>query len=293
MNMQKQIFLSIASILLVMPASASAATISFRAAPATVGVGDEVRVDVLLDSAVAVNAFTGTLSYPSSILEPSAVSDGNSLINLWLTHPTVNAGSPISFVGITPGGFSGNGGILFTVLFRAKSAGTANISIENNIEILRNDGAGGNEAVTLKPITIFVQSKSSGGYKEPADITPPEPFNAYLSTNLGTSSEQNTVVFMTVDKGSGIDHYLAAESRWPSFILGIFPLSWEEAASPFTLNDQNLTSTVYIKAVDRAGNDRISVFPRTHLFTAYEEVIILVILIAGVLLFTVRRKRGR
>src|SRR5665811_2162380 len=98
-------------------------------------------VDVLLTSTMPVNAFSGTLSY-SKTLEPVAISDGNSIINLWITHPTVPAtGAPISFAGVTPGGFSGDGGILFSVIFRATAAGTASVAL-GSIQILRNDGKG-------------------------------------------------------------------------------------------------------------------------------------------------------
>lgn len=288
MRMHK--YIVIISILLALPASAFAATISLRAAPARAGAGDMIRVDVLLDSAVPTNAFSGALSY-SATLEPVAVSDGNSVINLWITHPVVPAtGTAIAFAGITPGGFSGTGGVLFSVLFRAKAAGTANMALAD-VEVLRNDGEGGKEPVTLKPLALSIGSKPLGGYTELPDTTSPESFTVYFGNDPQLFGGRNYLVFMAVDKDSGIDHYAVAESRLPAFLFSFLPLSWRTATSPYALADQNLTSTVYVKAVDRASNERLSVYPPRHLFTAYEETILLAILI-GVVLFW-QRGRGR
>ncbi len=287
MNTQKQIVILFAVFFLLLPTTASAATISLRSIPASVGVGDVVRVSILLDSAIPTNAFSGTLLYSAATLEPIAISDGNSIISLWITHPTVPAsGVPITFAGITPGGFSGNSGMLFSVLFRVQSAGTANVSV-GSVEVLRNDGVGGNELTTMKPLVLSIGSKPSGGYAEPADTTPPESFTAYLGSDPQLFGGRNYLVFTAVDKGSGVDHYTVAESRLPSFLLSLFPPVWEPATSPYVLSNQDLTSTVYIKAVDRAGNEQGTVLPRAHLFTAY-ETILLVILLGAVLLWYIR-----
>ncbi len=291
MTIKNRFSLFLAALLFLLPATASAATISFQAVPVHVGVGDVVRVNILLDSAIPTNAFSGTVSYSAATVEPIAISDGNSIVNLWVTHPTVPAtGVVIPFAGITPGGFSGNAGTLFSILFRAKALGLADISI-GNVEVLRNDGAGSKEPVTIKQFALSIGSKPSGGYVEPADTTPPEPFTAYLGSDSQFSGE-SYLVFMAVDKGSGIDHYAVAESRLPSFLFPLFPLAWHTAASPYVLADQNLTSTVYIKAVDRAGNGRLSIYPPSHLFTVYEKVVLIVILVGVVFLFW-RRWVGR
>lgn len=280
--------------LAITPSAVSAATISFRATPARVGISDVVRVDVLLDSAVPVNAFSGAVSYSRATLEPVAVSDGNSLINLWITHPDIPmaAGASVAFAGITPGGFSGDNGILFSVLFKATATGTGHISIED-AEVLRNDGVGGEETVTSQSLSLPIGSKSVGGYTEPADTTPPESFVISLGNDAELFGGRSYIVFTAADKDSGIDSYAAAESRLPSFLLSFFPLSWHAATSPYALADQNLTSTIYVKATDRSGNERVSVFPPQHLFTPYENVVLLVILIGVVLLWHIRQKRWR
>src|SRR3990167_8090607 len=265
MYLQRPFFIACALVLL-SPTTAVAATISVHATPANIGVGDLVRVDVLLDSAISTNAFSGSLRYSSATLEPVAISDGNSIVGMWITRPSVtSADAPITFAGITPGGFSGDNGILFSILFKAKGAGTATISFQD-IEVLRNDGVGGNEPTTIQPLALGIWPESFGGYAEPADQTPPEYFIALLDTDP------------------------------PLFLFSLFPLSWNEAAmSPYAIAYQNLTSAVYIKAVDRAGNGRLSVFPPQHLFTGYEKTVLLAILIVFVFSAWIwqRRRTGK
>jgi hypothetical protein len=290
--MQKQIFILSVLLFLLLPAAASAATISLQATPTHIGADDVVRVSVLLNSTTATNAFSGTLLYSVATLEPIAISDGSSIINLWIVHPKVPvAGSPITFAGITPGGFSGNNGMLFSVLFHARVPGTASISLKD-IEVLRNDGEGGKEKVTTKPLTFSIGLRPSGGYTEPIDETPPESFTVYQGSDPQLFNGRNYLVFMAVDKSSGVDRYAIAESRVPSFLFSFFPLLWDKTAtSPYVIADQNQTSTVYIKAVDRAGNERVSVFPPQHLFTVYEKTALLGILIVVVFLWQIGRGR--
>ncbi len=269
---------------------ASAASMSLQAQPADIGAGDTVRVDVLLTSTVPANAFSGTLFYSEAALEPITISDGNSLINMWITRPVIHADMPIIFAGITPGGFSGSDGTLFSVLFRVKAAGTATVSLKD-IEVLRNDGLGGNEPTTTKSLTLSIEPKPFGGYTEPTDQIPPEPFTVYKGSDPQLFNGRSYLAFSAVDKGSGIDRYTVTESRLPSFLFWLFPPSWKEDISPYKIIDQRLTSTIYIKAVDRAGNERLSVFPPQRLLTAYEMFAFLVILM--LLVFLWRRWWGR
>ena len=291
MTTRKQIPISITLFLLLSPITVSAATMSFQALPTIIGAGDTVRVTVILDSTIATNAFSGTLLYSETTLEPIAISDGNSLINMWITRPMVtSAGMPITFAGITPGGFSGSDGTLFSVLFRVKAAGTATVSLKD-IEVLRNDGVGGNEPTTTKSLTLSIEPKPFGGYTEPTDQIPPEPFTVYKGSDPQLFNGRSYLAFSAVDKGSGVDRYTVAESRIPSFLFLLFPPSWKEAISPYEIVDQRLTSTVYIKAVDRAGNERLSVFPPQRFLTVYEMFAFLVILM--LLVFLWRRWWGR
>lgn len=61
-------------------------------------------------------------------------------------------------------------------------------------------------------------------------------------------------LFVAQDKGSGIDYYLIKESA--GFIFSKFS-PWKKVDSPYILQDQNLQSYIYLKAVDRSGNTRL------------------------------------
>ena len=274
------------------PFMASAAEISLEAVPERVGGGDMVRVSVILDSIIPVNAFAGMLSYDAAMLEPIATSDGNSVISIWIARPAVpEGGTSIPFSGITPGGFSGNRGMLFSVLFRAKAAGSASVFL-GDVEVLRNDGAGGEEPVRAHALTLSLEKQSRGGYAEPDDQAAPEPFFVYLGDDPELFGGRRYIVFTAVDKLSGIDHYAIAETRLPSFLLRLLPPSWEIVSEgPYALSDQRLVSAVHIKAVDRAGNERLTVFPPSRLFTGYEKLAFLAILLTVV--FLSQKKWGR
>ena len=145
----------------------------------------------------------------------------------------------------------------------------------------------------MKPLTLSVGLSPSGGYAEPPDAIPPGVFTVHLGSDSQIFNGRNYLIFMASDKGSGIDHYEVAESRFPPFLSALAPLAWKTASSPYLIADQTLVSTVYIKAVDRAGNERLSIYPPQHLFTTYEKSVILVILSIVVLLFMFRRRWGR
>lgn len=290
-NSQKQFFIFLTVAFFLLPAAVSAATISFVATPQQVGVGDVVRVDVLLESAVPTNAFSGTVSFKNASLAPIAVYDGSSIVSMWITRPAADAAhSSIQFAGITPGGFSGSAGKLFSMLLKATAAGAATISVAD-VQVLRNDGLGGEEQVAIKPLSLSIKSNALGGYTEADDHTPPESFAAYLGTDSQLFDSQKYLVFTAVDKISGVDHYEVVESRIPQFLFALHKPRWHVAASPFMLSDQRLVSTVYVKAIDRAGNERLSVYPPTHLFTPYESVALLGILIAVVFFWQKRTQR--
>lgn len=268
----------------------SAATVSFRPTPALVGAGDTVRVDVLLTSAVAVNAFSGTVSYSPDTLAPVEIIDGDSIINAWITRPTFSpADARIRFAGITPGGFFGSDKILFSILFQATREGAAVVML-GAVEVLRNDGIGTEEPTQSKPLSFAVASEPLRSYAEPRDDDPPEPFAVYVDTDPELSGGKWYLAFSAVDKGSGIRHYAIAESRLPPLLFSLFPHDWDQLMSgPYELRDQRRLSTVYIKAVDRAGNERVVTFPPEQLLTPYEEAVLLGILIVLALLGWTRR----
>jgi len=77
-------------------------------------------------------------------------------------------------------------------------------------------------------------------------------------------------VFVAQDKGSGIHHYELQENRKQK----IENRKWEEAESPYVLKDQKLRSFIYVKAIDRVGNERIAMLPPRYPMRWYERPLV-------------------
>ncbi len=85
---------------------------------------------------------------------------------------------------------------------------------------------------------------------------------------------------------SDIDHYEVQEQR----VGGPQQNAWQYVTSPVTLTDQTLRSTVFIKAVDKAGNSTIIALPSpTVTREAIADLILAFGLFGGAVMFFFRR----
>ncbi|MDZ4260605.1 MAG: hypothetical protein U1A25_02970, partial [Candidatus Sungbacteria bacterium] len=89
------------------------------------------------------------------------------------------------------------------------------------------------------------------------------------------------LVFATQDKISGLDYYTIKESRQNFFT---FFSKWSQAKSPYVLQDQELRSSIFVKAVDNAGNKRIVKIMPSNPLMWYENYENWVIIILGLLI---------
>ncbi|MFA5128104.1 MAG: hypothetical protein WC457_03850 [Patescibacteria group bacterium] len=238
---------------------ARCAQLYFESQTPTVSVDDELFVSVYLNTDEEVlNAFEGKVFFPKS-LELIDISDGGSVINLWVRKPAPDYFG-IFFSGVTPGGFYGTKGKLFDIKFRAVASGAGKI-IFSDLLILKNDGLGTptevsstewefivNEGVGIQPKLIGQEVN----FWE--DVDPPESFTPIIDRSPEIFDNRWFLSFTAQDKNSGIDRYekKSAKSR-----IGLTFAKWREVGSPLVLSDQNLESHILIKAVDKAGNERI------------------------------------
>ncbi len=210
---------------------------------------EDFLVQVFLDSTeVKVNALEGTVVFPPELLVLKEIRDGNSAINFWIKKPESLSDGVVSFSGITTGGFSGEKRFLFGMVFQTKKIGSGKLSF-NGLKVLQNDGLATKIAVKE---TLFDFSISLEGGSRPEDLkikdnAPPEIFYPSVAEDSTIFDGKYFLVFSTVDKGSGVDHYEVREGFWGKYIT---------AKSPYLLKDQSLSSNIYIKAVDKAGNER-------------------------------------
>ena len=272
---------------LILPQLVFAANLFFGAKTNEVGVGEQFEAKLLINTPEeSVNAFEGKIIFPSNLVKVKEMRDGNSIVNFWIDKPKAQNGA-IAFSGITPGGFQGNNGLLFSAVFEAKSEGIARFEI-NDAKVLRNDGTGSPAVFTAMPLEMAISLKApaapSTAVTTVKDTESPESFVPEISRDETIANGKWFVVFATQDKASGIDHYEIKESRQRFFV--IFQ-KWSQAESLYILQDQELRSFIFVKAVDKAGNKRIiQIAPRNALlwYNNYGNWFIIIVGVLALLL---------
>ncbi len=236
---------------LLLPTAASAATISFDPQDSQVGTDGSFTVGIDASADDQVNTFDLKIGVPS-FLTPVDVSDGNSVIVLWVDAPHFDAEThTLSFSGIVPNGFSGKDGRLLTVTFTAQS-GTHQLGAFRLLPgSLAYMGEGIAVPLTAPPLQLpFVRGKTN--IKNPLpDEDAPVAFVPTIVRDTSLAGGKRTLIFSTTDKESGIDHYEVRES-WLPFATKQF--GWHTATSPYVLADQWGVRTIFVRAVDKSGN---------------------------------------
>lgn len=115
------------------------------------------------------------------------------------------------------------------------------------------------------------------------DATSPEEFQPEIREIDGMKQ----LVFETRDGLSGVDHYEVAQAAQKVF-LGVvwgkrpIPEDWGTAQSPFALEDQTLQSALAVKAVDKAGNQRVAeIAPEVRYLEDVWPMALLILLVIG------------
>ncbi|MBZ9569795.1 hypothetical protein KJA16_02635 [Patescibacteria group bacterium] len=86
------------------------------------------------------------------------------------------------------------------------------------------------------------------GFRAMIDVTSPEEFRAEIGQDPLMFEGKYFLSSATIDKTSGIDYYEVKEGK----------RNFKRAKSPYLLGDQSLRSKILVKAVDKAGNERVS-----------------------------------
>ena len=289
-------FLLLTSIFYILnPSPLFAAELSIESKTQDVRVGDLFEVNLSLNTdGEKLNAFEGNLFF-SDNLELKKIEDGDSIINLWIEHPSVpksNIQNFISFSGITPGGYKGPKGLIFRVVFTAKKEGEGKVAIEKE-RVLKNDGLGTEVKISKKNLEFRIENLGGESSINPKsyilnpvkDIVPPEDFKPIISKDNNLYDGKYFLVFNTQDKISGIDRYEIREGFFGKFVV---------AESPYLLQNQKLNKKIIVKAVDKTGNERMEIIYPQNWIPWYENYwiigIIVGIMIAGYCGWKKRRK---
>ncbi len=289
---------------LLYPTDVSAAGICFRPESGQITPDRIFKVDFLLDTEGSeVNVVSGKVFFPSEILDFERTEEGKSIVNYWMEKPKIESGNRIIFSGGLSGGFSGESGLLFSIIFRAKENSlhrSGRIDAEN-MQIFLNDGHGTQVNADTLPFNFTVTAEEISEDKtmeEINDADSPQDFVPYIARNPLLYGNQWFTVFYAQDNETGIDHYEVWENDKKYDINNtgsIAEAEWEKTESPYLLKNQKLQNYVYVKAVDKAGNKRIEMIPPAESsFASYRNAIIVVVIVALlflVLLF-VRKNSG-
>lgn len=158
---------------------ASAANLYFSPSSGSYTAGQTFSVGVFVSSAdKAMNAASGAISFTSDKLEVASLSKAGSIFTLWVQEPSFlnpPAGGQglVNFEGIALNpGFTGIGGKLITVNFRAKTSGIASLNFSSG-SVLANDGKGTNILTSLGNANFALEE--TAGFSVPQTATPPTP----------------------------------------------------------------------------------------------------------------------
>jgi len=235
-----------------------------------INVGQQFQVDVILNTeGEQINAIEGKITFPRDLLELKKINDGNSIINFWIEKPKSAPEGQIVFSGIVPGGYNDSQGLILSITFLAKKEGSGLIEIQN-AKTLLNDGKGTEAKLKIFnfQFSIFKESPAIQPLvPKIKDLEPPENFKPEIASDPTIFKGKYFLVFATQDKGSGIDHYEVLESRNQK----IENRNWRTVESPYLLKDQKLKSFIYVKAVDKAGNERIATLAPRYSLKWYEK----------------------
>lgn len=265
---------------------AEAAQFFLGGAAQEVGVNQQLRVDLFINTEdKEVNAFGGVVTFPRNLLELKEVRDGNSIVNFWVDKPRIAADSnKLVFSGITPGGYNGKEGLIFSLIFEAKNEGGGVIEIEEGRSFL-NDGQG----IELKTDSsgfsfVAIRDSIRGDSWTMKDTEPPETFRPEIAKDESVFDGKWFLVFATQDKGSGVDHYEVREGWRGEFRI---------AESPYPLQSQNLDKKIFVKAVDKDGNKRIeTLYPPNYKpwYQNYWIIAILILIVTAIIVGAILRK---
>jgi len=234
--------------------------------------GEIIFVPIYLDTQnEEINALEVKVKF-SSNLEFRDYFEGKSIISFWIEKPHLISNEVI-FSGIIPGGFVGKRAEIINLVFKAKEAGEAKIDVSLQSKVLLNDGLGTEAKLIAKNVSLQVLPSEIKTKYEIKDNFPPEPFKIYLVRNPNVFDGKYYIVFEAKDKQTGIAYYEITEKPILWGKIDFSSLQFKQAQSPYVLEDQSLRSYIVVKAVDRAGNERIEVL-RPQKMLLFEDVFI-------------------
>lgn len=293
--------------LLFLPSGAFAATLYMSPNETELHPGDTIAVSVRIDTneGECVNVVDGVINYTENISLVD-VSRGESILPVWVEDPQIDKeNNRVTFAGGIPNGYCGRidgdpglTNVLVELIFQApgfvigigERDPYAQVSFDDQTQVLLNDGLGTQAPLRTLGSSIFVHEKPGGelidewNNRVELDTIPPSEFSISLERDVSAFGGRYFIVFNTTDKQSGLEHYEVIEEPLDAlnlFSFGGIDAPWTIAKSPYLLKDQTLNSTIRVRAIDKAGNEYIATLVPDESLRGASERTYLVYVLAG------------
>lgn len=229
--------------------AAAAPTFYFQTSAESIAVNSEFLVKVLLDSDSPINAVRLTINYNASLGELLSVNNGNSIINLWHGNPDLSQTGLVTIEGGISKAFTGKGGEIIMLNFKAKQKGPMKIWVSKANAYLA-DGKGTAVSSYGEYITLDITNiTSSTPVALPQSSTQPNNNSGpALSVQVAKDpySSANLLIFQAENKESGIKSVSMRTKDWLSWG------EWQIVASPLEIKSG--TWAIELRALANNGN---------------------------------------
>ncbi len=311
--------------------SVNAAVLSLNSDSVEYGLEDTISVNITVnidEEEECINTVEAYIVFLPEIIKAVDFSSGESILSLWIARPgkedmdEINSNGIIHFSGGIPGGYCGKlpgdpgesniiGKLIFKVNDNIDKTQTAEIDFSEETKVLLNDGLGTSAKITLNGVDFIINkdlAEKENNWEKliKEDNIPPESFVIELYKDENIFNGQYFIFFSTTDKQTGVDHYevleikpnqLLEQSAKKSFFDKLLrrkspALEWKKAEIPYLLEDQSLGSIIRVKAIDKAGNERIGEYipskdvyekPKTSNMLYYMILLIIAIVVLLIL----------
>ena len=295
--------------LLSMP-RAEAARLYFEPNEGSFAAGGSFPLEINLDTeGDSINTVGVIMRFPARLLEVQDFWDGGTILSLWVERPAIRIvgdEGEVIFSGIMPGGFKGENGTLLKIFFKLRQEGKGSIYFAEDSETYLNDGKGTKAMLSTSDFRFLVSGEAAEvRLPEISDTVPPEDFKPEIALDPNIFDGKYFLAFAAQDKESGISHYevyedlgfriqdlgkMIKKALYPkSYILNF----WSVAESPYLLRDQELKSFIYVKAVDKKGNERTAILPPRYPLKWYEQPLVWGIIILGIIFGYILWKKSK
>ena len=126
------------------------------------------------------------------------------------------------------------------------------------------------------------------------DSTPPVSFQPEIGQSSTVFMGKYFLSFVTVDEMSGIDHYEVSEIKIQSLIEQLFKKEeegeWKIAETLYLLEDQDLRSKIFVKAVDKTGNSKVAQIIPAYQINWKDVIAFIILLLIGKAIWVIMKK---